>query len=208
MSTETTFTIDGVRLSGSLTESTGDLPVVVFAHGSGSGRFSPRNRYVAELLQDVGLGTLLFDLLAPDEEGDRSLVFDIPLLSERLCEVTAHLRERAPSIAYFGASTGAAAALHAAAEPDADIAAIVSRGGRPDLAGSRLSAVRAPTLLLVGSLDTAVIELNEQAERLLRCEHELVIVPGATHLFEEPGTLDVVARHARDWFVDYGRRRE
>lgn len=205
MSTETTFAVDGVRLSGTLTAPTGDLPVVVFAHGSGSGRFSPRNRYVAGLLQDVGLGTLLFDLLAPHEEGDRRLVFDIPLLSCRLLEVTAQLRERTRSIAYFGASTGAAAALHAAAEPDADITAIVSRGGRPDLAGSRLSAVRAPTLLLVGSLDTAVIELNRQAERLLECEHELVIVPGATHLFEEPGTLDIVAEHARNWFVTHGR---
>lgn len=205
MSTEVTFDVDGVHLSGTLTAPVGDLPVVVFAHGSGSGRFSPRNRYVAELLRDVGLGTLLFDLLAPHEEGDRRLVFDIPLLSCRLLEVTAQLRERTRSIGYFGASTGAAAALHAAAEPDADITAIVSRGGRPDLAGSRLSAVRAPTLLLVGSLDTAVIELNRQAERLLECEHELVIVPGATHLFEEPGTLDVVAEHARNWFVAHGR---
>ncbi|RVW01144.1 dienelactone hydrolase family protein [Rhodococcus xishaensis] len=201
MSAETTFRVDGVRLSGSLTDPVGDMPVVVFAHGSGSGRFSPRNRHVAGLLQDVGLGTLLFDLLAPDEEGDRRLVFDIPLLSARLCEVTMQLGDRARSIAYFGASTGAGAALHAAAEPDADVTAIVSRGGRPDLAGSRLSAVRAPTLLLVGSLDTTVIDLNRQAAELLECEHELVIVPGATHLFEEPGTLDAVADHARSWFV-------
>jgi len=206
VSTETTFAVDGVRLSGALTEPTGELPVVAFAHGSGSGRFSPRNRFVAELLQDVGLGTLLFDLLAPDEEGDRRLVFDIPLLSARLTEVTAQLRERADSIAYFGASTGAAAALHAAAARDADITAIVSRGGRPDLAGSRLSAVRAPTLLLVGSLDTTVIELNRQAAKLLECEYELVIVPGATHLFEEPGTLDIVADYARNWFVAHGQR--
>ncbi|QCQ92288.1 dienelactone hydrolase family protein [Rhodococcus sp. SGAir0479] len=205
MPTETTFVVDGVRLSGSLTEPAGDLPVVVFAHGSGSGRFSPRNRHVAEFLRTAGLGTLLFDLLAPDEEGDRRLVFDIPLLSERLCVVTAHVRERAPAVAYFGASTGSAAALHAAAEPDAGVTAIVSRGGRPDLAGSRLSAVKAPTLLLVGSLDTTVIDLNRQAETLLECEHDLVIVPGATHLFEEPGTLDVVAEHARNWFLAYGR---
>ncbi|AOW93932.1 hydrolase [Rhodococcus sp. WMMA185] len=203
MSTERTFTVDGARLSGTLTDPTGDLPVVVFAHGSGSGRFSPRNRYVAELLHDVGLGTLLFDLLVPEEEGDRRLVFDIPLLSARLCEVTAQLRDSAPSIAYFGASTGAAAALHAAAQRDANISSIVSRGGRPDLAGSRLSAVRAPTLLLVGSLDTVVIRLNQQAEELLECEHELVIVPGATHLFEEPGTLEIVADHARNWFVEH-----
>ncbi|MGF7119823.1 dienelactone hydrolase family protein [Rhodococcus sp. AG1013] len=206
MSTEVSFTVDGVRLSGALTDPVGALPVVVFAHGSGSGRFSPRNRFVAELLQDVGLGTLLFDLLAPHEEGDRRLVFDIPLLSCRLIEVTARVQERAAAVAYFGASTGAAAALHAAAEPHADICAIVSRGGRPDLAGSRLSMVRAPTLLLVGSLDTAVIELNRQAAALLECEHELEIVPGATHLFEEPGTLDVVAERAREWFVAHGPR--
>lgn len=201
MSTEVTFDVDGVRLSGALTEPVGPLPVVVFAHGSGSGRFSPRNRLVAELLQDAGLGTLLFDLLAAAEEGDRSLVFDIPLLACRLLEVTAQLRERASSIAYFGASTGAAAALHAAAEKGNDISAVVSRGGRPDLAGSRLSMVRAPTLLLVGSLDTAVIELNRQAAQLLECEHAVEIVPGATHLFEEPGTLAVVAERAREWFV-------
>lgn len=201
MSTEAAFDVDGVRLSGALTEPVGPLPVVVFAHGSGSGRFSPRNRLVAELLQDAGLGTLLFDLLAAAEEGDRSLVFDIPLLACRLLEVTAQLRERTSSIAYFGASTGAAAALHAAAEKGNDVSAVVSRGGRPDLAGSRLSMVRAPTLLLVGSLDTAVIDLNRQAAKLLECEHEVEIVEGATHLFEEPGTLAVVAERAREWFV-------
>ncbi|WP_107983685.1 dienelactone hydrolase family protein [Rhodococcus sp. OK519] len=201
MSTEVEFDVDGVRLSGALTDPVGPLPAVVFVHGSGSGRFSPRNRMVAELLQDVGLGTLLFDLLAPQEEGDRRLVFDIPLLSCRLLEVTAKLRERTSSIAYFGASTGAAAALHAAAERGNDICAIVSRGGRPDLTGSRLSMVQAPTLLLVGSLDTEVIELNRQAAKLLECDHELEIVPGATHLFSEPGTLDVVAERAREWFV-------
>ncbi|WP_031937642.1 dienelactone hydrolase family protein [Prescottella defluvii] len=206
MSTEVTFDVDGVRLSGASTDPVRALPVVVFAHGSGSGRFSPRNRFVAGLLQDAGLGTLLFDLLAPHEEGDRRLVFDIPLLSYRLLEVTAKVHERTESVAYFGASTGAAAALHAAAEPHADIAAIVSRGGRPDLAGSRLSMVRAPTLLLVGSLDTAVIELNRKAATLLECEHEVEIVPGATHLFEEPGTLDMVAARARDWFVAHGSR--
>ncbi|MCA1006079.1 alpha/beta hydrolase [Rhodococcus hoagii] len=206
MSTEVTFDVDGVHLSGALTDPAGDLPVVVFAHGSGSGRFSPRNRFVAELLQDVGLGTLLFDLLAPDEEGDRRLVFDIPLLACRLLEVTAQLRETAASIAYFGASTGAAAALHAAAERGNDISAIVSRGGRPDLAGSRLSMVRAPTLLLVGSLDTAVIDLNRQAAKLLECEHEVEIVEGATHLFEEPGTLAVVAERPREWFVAHAAR--
>ncbi|MEV0946953.1 alpha/beta hydrolase [Rhodococcus sp. NPDC049939] len=203
MSTVTTFKVDGARLSGTLADPIGDLPVVVFAHGSGSGQFSPRNRYVAGFLQDVGLGTLLFDLLTPDEEGDRKRVFDIPLMSARLCEVTAQLRDRVPSIAYFGASTGAGAAMHAAAQRHVHISSIVSRGGRPDLAGSRLSAVRAPTLLLVGSLDTAVVELNRWAAELLECEHELVIVPGATHLFEEPGTLDIVADHARNWFVEH-----
>lgn len=206
VSTEVTFDVDGVRLSGALTDPVGPLPVVVFAHGGGSGRFSPRNRFVAELLKDAGLGTLLFDLLAPDEEGDRRLVFDIPLLSCRLLEVTAQLREKTSSIAYFGASTGAAAALHAAAERGNDISAVVSRGGRPDLTGSRLSMVRAPTLLLVGSLDTTVIELNRQAAKLLECEHEVGIVEGATHLFEEPGTLAVVAERAREWFVAHGTR--
>lgn len=205
VSTEVEFDVDGVLLSGALTDPVDSLPVVVFAHGSGSGRFSPRNRLVAELLQDAGLGTLLFDLLAPDEEADRRLVFDIPLLACRLLEVTAQLRERTSAVAYFGASTGAAAALHAAAEKGNDISAVVSRGGRPDLAGSRLSMVRAPTLLLVGSLDTTVIDLNRRAAKLLECEHELVIVPGATHLFEEPGTLGVVAEHARTWFVEHGR---
>ncbi|MFB9626898.1 dienelactone hydrolase family protein [Nonomuraea helvata] len=178
--------------------------VVVFAHGSGSSRHSPRNRYVAEVLSKAGLGTLLFDLLTPDEESDRANVFDIGLLAERLRESTAWVRGQHAAaglpVGYFGASTGAAAALWAAAEPDNEIAAIVSRGGRPDLAGPRLAAVRAPTLLIVGGRDPIVVKLNEEAQRRLRSESRITVVPGATHLFEEPGALEAVAEHARDWF--------
>ncbi|MEQ4714789.1 alpha/beta family hydrolase [Nonomuraea sp. B19D2] len=178
--------------------------VVVFAHGSGSSRHSPRNRYVAEVLNKAGLGTLLFDLLTPDEESDRANVFDIGLLAERLLQSTAWVREQDVAaglpIGYFGASTGAAAALWAAAEPDDEISAIVSRGGRPDLAGPRLAAVRAPTLLIVGGRDPVVVKLNEEAQRHLRAESRITVVPGATHLFEEPGALEAVAEHARDWF--------
>jgi putative phosphoribosyl transferase len=178
--------------------------IVVFVHGSGSSRHSPRNRFVATMLNEAGLGTLLFDLLTPEEEVDRANVFDIELLAGRLTQVTAWLRDqpwaRELRIGWFGASTGAGAALWAAAEPDADIAAIVSRGGRPDLAGPRLAEVRAPTLLIVGGLDPVVLDLNRAAQARLRCPTELVVVPGATHLFEEPGTLAVAASAARDWF--------
>jgi putative phosphoribosyl transferase len=181
--------------------------VVVFAHGSGSSRHSPRNRHVASLLGRAGLGTLLFDLLSPDEELDRANVFDIELLGGRLTGVTAWLRSPAGTtdlpVGYFGASTGSAAALWAAAEPDADVAAIVSRGGRPDLAEPRLAAVRAPTLLIVGGRDAVVLDLNHQAQARLTCENRLVVVPGASHLFEEPGTLDAAAELARDWFIDH-----
>lgn len=193
------------RLAGYLTVPPGARGVVVFAHGSGSSRSSPRNRRVARILTEAGLGTLLFDLLTPAEELQRANVFDIALLAGRLTEVTGWLRGQPPAahaaIGYFGASTGAAAALWAAAEPSADIAAVVSRGGRPDLAGPRLPAVSAPTLLIVGGLDTAVLDLNRRAEADLRCDHDLAIVPGATHLFEEPGALDAAAALARDWFV-------
>jgi len=193
------------RLAGNLTVPPGASGIVVFAHGSGSSRASPRNRRVARILTEAGLGTLLFDLLTPAEELHRANVFDIALLGGRLSEVTAWLRAQPPAadatIGYFGASTGAAAALWAAAEPAADIRAVVSRGGRPDLAGPRLAAVTAPTLLIVGGLDTAVLDLNRRAEADLRCDHDLAIVPGATHLFEEPGTLDAAAGLARDWFV-------
>ncbi|MEV1167956.1 alpha/beta family hydrolase [Nonomuraea sp. NPDC049784] len=178
--------------------------VVIFAHGSGSSRHSPRNRYVAEVLNKAGLGTLLFDLLTPGEEADRANVFDIGLLAERLLQSTAWVREQDTAaglpIGYFGASTGAAAALWAAAEPGNDISAVVSRGGRPDLAGPRLAAVRAPALLIVGGRDPIVVKLNEEAQRHLRAESRITIVPGATHLFEEPGALEAVAEHAKDWF--------
>ncbi|MFL1595174.1 alpha/beta hydrolase [Rhodococcus ruber] len=192
-----------VALAGTLTVPAGSDGLVIFVDGSGSSRFSPRNRYVAGELNAAGLGTLLFDLLTAGEEGDRTLVFDIELLAGRLGEVTDLVRTEAAWIGYFGASTGAAAALWAAADPDREIAAVVSRGGRPDLAMPRLGRVRAPTLMLVGGLDRTVIELNRQAAAALRCEHDLRIVRGATHLFEEPGTLEVVAQQARDWFLDH-----
>lgn len=180
--------------------------LVIFAHGSGSGRLSPRNNHVASGFREAGLATLLIDLLTPDEELDRSKVFDIPLLALRLSGAANWARlvpelKRLP-IGYFGASTGAGAALLAASTAGSDITAIVSRGGRPDLAGAKaLSHVQAATLLIVGSRDIPVIDLNRAAMRHLRAEKELVIVPGATHLFEEPGTLDEVICHAADWFV-------
>ncbi|NRQ33127.1 alpha/beta hydrolase [Nonomuraea sp. NN258] len=181
--------------------------VVLFVHGSGSSRHSPRNRYVADALNRAGLGTLLFDLLTPEEEADRANVFDIGLLAERLLGRTEWVRAQDSAaglpIGYFGASTGAAAALWGAAEPGNTIAAVVSRGGRPDLAGARLSDVSAPTLLIVGGRDPVVVELNEEAQRHLRSEAKLEIVPGATHLFEEPGALEQVANLARDWFVTH-----
>jgi putative phosphoribosyl transferase len=193
------------RLAGHLTVPERPLGLVVFVHGSGSSRHSPRNRYVAEVLQEARLATLLFDLLTPAEERDRANVFDIGLLAGRLAQVGAWVREqpqcRSLPLGWFGASTGAGAALWAAAEPDADVAAIVSRGGRPDLAGPRLGRVRAPTLLVVGGHDDVVLELNQRAAARLRCEHRIAVVPRATHLFEEPGTLETAARLARDWFV-------
>ena len=196
-----------VRLAGYLTVPENAPGVVLFAHGSGSSRHSPRNRYVATVLNEAGLGTLLLDLLTPEEEADRANVFDVELLARRLADVTSWLRTQ-PSvgqaaIGYFGASTGAAAALWAAAEPGASIMAVVSRGGRPDLASPRLGAVTAPTLLIVGGLDTLVLDLNRDAQAQLRCENELAVVPGATHLFEEPGTLAAAAALARDWFVSH-----
>lgn len=193
-----------VRLDGILGMPEAPLGVVLFAHGSGSGRFSPRNNFVARQLQDGSLATLLIDLLDPMESEDRHKVFDIDLLADRLLLAkawlahdprTAHLR-----IGYFGASTGAGAALQAAACDPAMIAAVVSRGGRPDLAEPYLSKVTAPTLLIVGGDDEPVIDMNREAYALLRCEKEFVIVPGATHLFEEPGTLEQVADQARQWF--------
>lgn len=182
--------------------------VVLFAHGSGSSRQSPRNMRVAEQLRELGLATLLIDLLTAEEEHidmyTAELRFDIALLARRLVGATDWLRghEEAKllAIGYFGASTGAAAALIAATERPQDVAAVVSRGGRPDLAGDALELVRAPTLFIVGGRDYGVIELNEQALARVSAEKELVIVPGATHLFEEPGALDDVARHAGAWF--------
>jgi putative phosphoribosyl transferase len=178
--------------------------LVIFAHGSGSGRLSPRNRHVAAALRDADLATLLLDLLMPEEETERANVFDIDLLANRLDEARAWAQAQTSlaglPLGYFGASTGAAAALVAATRPRARIGAIVSRGGRPDLAGEALSAVKAPTLLIVGGLDTQVIELNRQAMERLGGERVMTIVPGAGHLFEEPGTLDEVVRIAKSWF--------
>lgn len=193
----------GLVLAGDLALPEGAGAAVVFAHGSGSSRHSPRNRSVAADLNRAGLATLLLDLLTPGEEADRANVFDIETLAGRLADATAWLRRREPlPTGWFGASTGAAAALWAAAEPGAGIGAVVSRGGRPDLAGApRLAAVRAPTLLIVGGRDSTVLDLNRRAQRELRCENRLEVVPGATHLFEEPGTLDEVAGLARDWFT-------
>ncbi|MFH7594145.1 phosphoribosyltransferase family protein [Streptomyces racemochromogenes] len=192
----------GTVLPGVLAVPEDAAGVVVFAHGSGSSRLSTRNRRVAEVLGEAGLATLLFDLLTPAEAHDRAKVFDIPFLALRLTQATRWLRLRLPlHVCYFGASTGAAAALVAAAEPRSDIAAIVSRGGRPDLALTRLGAVRAPTLLIVGGADSQVLDLNREAAAHLRCEHRLAVVAGATHLFEEPGALDAVADAALDWFT-------
>ncbi|MEU4211018.1 alpha/beta family hydrolase [Streptomyces sp. NPDC026206] len=189
-----------VALAGDLAMPAGAPGLVVFAHGSGSSRLSPRNRAVAEALNEAGLGTLLFDLLTPLEENDRANVFAVEPLARRLTEVTRWLRRRETvPICYFGASTGAAAALWAASQDG--IAAVVSRGGRPDLAGPHLAEVTAPTLLIVGGHDETVLDLNRRAAEQLRCENRLAVVPGATHLFEEPGALDAVADLARDWFT-------
>lgn len=179
--------------------------VVLFAHGSGSSRLSPRNNYVARVLREAGLGTLLIDLLTQDEDTDYATRFDIPLLTRRLLAATRWLQSELSTlslaIGYFGASTGAAAALQAAAEEGKKIAAVVSRGGRPDLAGEEaLNKVAAPTLLIVGGFDDVVIGLNQEAHRSLRCKKELIVIPGATHLFEEPGMLEQVAWHAANWF--------
>jgi putative phosphoribosyl transferase len=197
---------DGVALPGDLTVPEGRHGVVVFAHGSGSSRLSPRNRQVARTLNEAGLGTLLFDLLTPAESEDRANVFDIELLAARLAAAHEWLEGREEGtgpIGYFGASTGAAAGLWAAAEPRSHVGAVVSRGGRPDLAGPRLPEVTAPTLLIVGGADPEVLELNREAQSRMRAETELVVVPRAGHLFEEPGALDEVARLATEWFTRY-----
>ncbi len=200
-----TIRIPPVGLAGILGVPAAAKGVVLFAHGSGSGRLSPRNAIVAQRLRDSDLATLLFDLLTVDEETDRRNVFDIALLSERLLTATGWVRQDPETariaIGYFGASTGAAAALVAAAAEGRRVAAVVSRGGRPDLAGRALAAVTAPTLLIVGGDDDVVLGLNRGALDELRCTKRLSVVPGATHLFEEPGALDAVVEHARDWFL-------
>lgn len=202
--------IDNLALEGSLAIPRSPAGLVMFAHGSGSSRHSPRNRHVAALLNDRGLATLLFDLLTTDEERidaiDATLRFDVDLLAERLVAATDSLvaSGRAPlPIGYFGGSTGAAAALIAAARRPAQIAAVVSRGGRPDLASGSLAAVRAPTLLIVGGADTWVLEANRDAATQMTTLHHVAVVPGATHLFEETGALDDVARLAGSWFLEH-----
>lgn len=196
-----------VQLEGALVVPPGAKGVVLFAHGSGSGRFSPRNNFVARALQERGLATLLIDLLTETEAMDRRLVFDIDLLADRLLGATAWLQADSVTknlaVGYFGASTGAGAALQAAARDPGPVGAVVSRGGRPDLASAYLPMVQAPTLLIVGGADVPVIGMNQSALDLLRTTKDMKIVPGATHLFEEPGTLEEVARLAGDWFVRY-----
>jgi pimeloyl-ACP methyl ester carboxylesterase len=196
--------IDPLRLAGDLRIPADATALVVFAHGSGSSRLSPRNTAVARTLNQQGIATLLFDLLTHDEELDRANVFDIPLLAERLIDVVGWIDEQ-PDLArlhlgFFGASTGAAAALVAAATLGARVGAVVSRGGRPDLADMALDHVTAPTLLIVGGRDTGVIELNESAYARLRCRKSIEIVPGATHLFPEPGAMEAVIALAGHWF--------
>ena len=197
----------GLALDGLLGIPSTTAGVVVFAHGSGSGRFSPRNNFVARHLRQGRLATLLIDLLTPDEAEDRRKVFDIDLLADRVLWAKAWLEQDARTkglhIGYFGASTGAGAALQAAARDSTSVRSIVSRGGRPDLAEPYLPLVTAPTLLIVGGDDEPVIEMNRAAYRLLSCPKRLVIVPGATHLFEEPGTLEQVAEHALAWFQQH-----
>ncbi len=198
------ITKEALALEGILGLPVGPRGVVVFAHGSGSGRLSPRNNFVARHLQQAGLATLLLDLLTEEEAGDRRKVFDIDLLADRLMLakdwLESETRTRNLGIGYFGASTGAGAALQAVGREPLNIKAVVSRGGRPDLAESYLPSVIAPTLLIVGGYDEPVIEMNQAAYDLLTCEKKLVIIPGATHLFEEPGTLEQVAEQAGKWF--------
>jgi putative phosphoribosyl transferase len=202
--------VGSVRLEGNLSVPTAAKGAVLFAHGSGSSRHSPRNRYVADVLNESGLATLLIDLLIEDEQQvdlqTAQLRFDIPFLSRRLEVVTEwlanHPETRDLNIGHFGASTGAGAALVAAAELPNRVRAVVSRGGRPDLAGAALGRVEAPTLLIVGGADPVVLDLNRKAMALMRCEKQLQIIPGAGHLFEEPGALKKVAAWARDWFLE------
>ncbi|QSR87121.1 dienelactone hydrolase family protein [Candidatus Methylacidiphilum infernorum] len=205
---EVNVIIGDLALPGTLEIPPGARGIVLFAHGSGSSRFSPRNQFVARKLREKGSATLLFDLLTSDEEAEDEFSgiyrFDIGLLAQRLVGAAHWLKiqrlTRSFSIGFFGSSTGGGAALVAAAELGEKVKAVVSRGGRPDLAGESLSKVKSPTLLIVGGLDEFVLRINEQALDLLRCEKELVVISGASHLFEEPGTLDQVANVAADWF--------
>ncbi len=196
--------MDSVRLAGTLAVPEGATGIVVFVHGSGSSRFSPRNIFVAQVLEDGGIGTLLVDLLTRREDTVYETRFNIGLLTERLERIIDWLKKREGTkdlaLGLFGASTGAAAALNVAAKEGRGVAAVVSRGGRPDLAMDSLPRVVSPTLLIVGGDDTVVVDLNERALSALRCEKELKIVAGATHLFEEPGALEEIARLAHDWF--------
>lgn len=198
--------VDHQVLGGRLAIPAGATGLVLFAHGSGSSRHSPRNQQVAAALEGRGLATLLFDLLSERESDRRDLVFDVALLARRLARATAWAQEHPETahlhVGYFGASTGAAAALWAAAT-DRSVGAVVSRGGRPDLARERLHAIAAPTLLIVGSADDWVLARNREAAQLLTCPHEVAVVVGAKHLFEEPGALDEVATLAGDWFVEH-----
>ena len=201
--------IDSIKLEGSLGLPRQAQGLVVFAHGSGSSRFSPRNNFVARVLREAGIGTLLMDLLTEEEDAVYQTRFNIDLLTERLLLATKWLQEQPRTkdlvYGYFGASTGAAAALKAAAAEGSKVGAVVSRGGRPDLAGEALAHVQSPTLFIVGGNDYVVIELNREAYARLKGKKQLVIVPGATHLFEEPGTLEEVARLATEWFKQYLR---
>jgi len=208
--TSVSIRIDSTTLHGDLVEPRSDKKgLVIFAHGSGSSRLSPRNRYVAEVLQDSGFGTLLFDLLTENEDENYETRFDIDLLTKRLEDATNwvknNINERVLRVGYFGASTGAAAALRAAADlGQNEVCAVVSRGGRPDMAGSHLARVNVPTLLIVGGDDEEVLELNRSALALIASKKKkLIVVPHATHLFEEPGTLAQVAKHASNWFEEY-----
>jgi pimeloyl-ACP methyl ester carboxylesterase len=202
---EISIPVGEVELPGFFEAPTSPRGLVLFAHGSGSGRLSPRNAQVAAYLTGIGIAKLLFDLLTEEEAADRGNVFDIDLLAERLDAARALVAVEETTadlpLGYFGASTGAAAALRAAADHPEGIAAVVSRGGRPDLAAPRLAQVRAPTLLIVGGEDHQVLDLNRQAQAEMTCEVELVVVPGATHLFEEPGALEEVSRLAGEWFL-------
>ncbi len=199
--------INSIQLEGMLAIPDGAKGLVIFVHGAGSSRLSPRNNFVAEELQKVGLGTLLFDLLTEEEDEIYENRFDIPLLADRLNAVTEWIKKQKEvknlNIGYFGASTGAAAAIIGAADIGPDIKAVVSRGGRPDLAGDSLPKIQSPTLLIVGGDDDEVIGLNQEAYDMMNCKKELKIVPGATHLFEEPGTLEEAAGLAAEWFKKY-----